>query len=832
MIIYLLDYKQYGDRLARKFDTIAEYESGGYVLASWNDIQFNKNDGVVAKQILNTEIDCSYLIVADDDNTILSRWYITDSNWIRKGQRQLTLYRDLLADFQDIVKSSTCKINRAILEYNDPLIFNSEGINVNQIKTSETLLKDSTKVPWLVAYVDKGTDLKLGGTNVKTIYDASGNVASFTGLPYYQLINFDPHSHPVGYSVATSYGQRPDTKYLDVYTNKPSYPVDNNATIYKYSYRVRDDNVVGINPQLLNELWDFSNTINVCYCDSTKTVRPNDYKPYAPWDQVSDGGNLTPASPANLGISNIPGLETTINMVLGENNIIALNDEKIRQLEEIYDNPDIIYECAWMDLSDNNKLIPQYVQYKVVKKEQTLSFPLKPTGVGQYAQSLYNSIKQVLGTDPQRRTENTTRTNINNYPSITAKVIRYSLTATKVEIPTENAASSRAQNANGLYDMFCTPYADTSMTTFSDGTITLNKNTTLLYYQSLAENNKDAVYDIQILPYCPVDNYRNTLIATGYQISTFNNQKIPMLNIPSDSTTFNISFSDPMTTNNKTRKQRIITDFYRLCDPGYNGIFEFNGEKNNGISYFNVDMTLKPFSPFIHLNPDFGGLYGQDFNDARGLICGSNFSISTISNRFAEYEMNNKNWQQMFNRQIQNLEFTQSQERTQGLFGAIAGTIQGAAAGAGTGAMVGGVQGAVIGGVAGGVVSGIGGFADYSMLESRQTEQRNYMKDMHNYQIDNIKALPNALTRVSTMNSIYKYFPFLEYYTCTEREKTAVNNYINWYSMTVNAIGTVNDYIKNSETFISATPLRTLLTGEDSHVDNVLAAEMEKGFFI
>lgn len=844
MIVYLLDFKQYGDRLAKKFDTIDEYDS--YILQSYDKIEFNKNDGIIAKQILNTDTQANYFIVCDDEDNILSRWYVTEAKWIRNNQSQYVLYRDLLADYQDIVKNSTCKINRAMLEYNDPLIFNSEGITVNQIKKSETLLKDNTGVPWLVAYVDPTKDLTYKNSNVvdlgqgdSTIHISSsgavhgGGGGSFgdteylgaNSLPLNDLIQFDGYNQPTGYSITQNASVVPTNKYLNIYTNKASYPVDTTKTVYKYTFRVNSESTVPNNPQLLNQYWTFSNTINVCECNQSTTPKPNDYKPIAPFDQVSTSN---PEAPANLGIYDILDLNGLCNNILYENDYIDLNAQLKDVVEDVKNNPQRVYKYYHYV---NGKPEPQYMRYEITKKNIENSYIINSVQ-GTAASSLWQNIYIELALDPNRRTEATHYSGtINNYPMLVSRAEAYQITAIKVEPDTMNKVSGRLHSANGLYDMFCTPYATQTITTQSDGNVSLNKDTTLKFYQQLARFNNDAVYDIQILPYCPIDQYRSELIAKNYQTALFDSSLIPMLNIDKDSTTFNISFSDPMTTNNRTRKQRIITDFYRLCDPGYNGVFEFNSEKNNGISYFNVDMTLKPFSPFIHVNPNFGGLYGQDFNDARGLICGSNFSITTISNRFAEYEMNNKNWQQMFNRQVQNLEFTQKQERIQTYANAVIGTAQGAITGASGGAMIGGGFGAAVGGIAGGVLSGIGGAVDEALMYDRQREQMNYMKDMHYYQIDNIRALPDSLTRVTTMNNIYKYFPFLEYYSCTDAEKTVVNNWINWYSMTVNAIGTVNSYIRQTETFISATPLRSLLA-DDSHVDNALQREMEAGFFI
>ena len=47
---------------------------------------------------------------------------------------------------------------------------------------------------------------------------------------------------------------------------------------------------------------------------------------------------------------------------------------------------------------------------------------------------------------------------------------------------------------------------------------------------------------------------------------------------------------------------------------------------NQGIDSFDIECTYKPYNPYIHISPNYKGLYGKDFDDIRGLICGGDFS--------------------------------------------------------------------------------------------------------------------------------------------------------------------------------------------------------------
>ena len=263
---------------------------------------------------------------------------------------------------------------------------------------------------------------------------------------------------------------------------------------------------------------------------------------------------------------------------------------------------------------------------------------------------------------------------------------------------------------------------------------------------------------------------------------------------------------------------------YRLVSPNYNGQFEFNVAMNGGMTKFNVDCTYKPYSPYIHINPDFGLLYGSDFNDARGLICGGDFSLPQVSNAWANYQLQNKNYQAMFDRQIQNME-------TQYKYQNLSQLINGGMSAVGTGLATGVLAGGVFGGIS--ALASVGGLAtDYYFNRQLQNEALDYTKDLFGYQLGNIQALPDSLTKVTAFNSNNKIFPILEYYTCTETERQAFENKIKWNGMTVMRIGTIAEFIKQEETYIKGKMIRIIGVDEPTNVLNEIANEINKGVFI
>ena len=64
-----------------------------------------------------------------------------------------------------------------------------------------------------------------------------------------------------------------------------------------------------------------------------------------------------------------------------------------------------------------------------------------------------------------------------------------------------------------------------------------------------------------------------------------------------------------------------------------------------------------------------------------------------------------------------------------------------------------GPLGAGIGAAAGGVASLVGGIIDYRMMGERQREEKSYAYDTFQYQLGNIKALPQSVTKITAITA-------------------------------------------------------------------------------
>ena len=280
-------------------------------------------------------------------------------------------------------------------------------------------------------------------------------------------------------------------------------------------------------------------------------------------------------------------------------------------------------------------------------------------------------------------------------------------------------------------------------------------------------------------------------------------------------------------------KVKSQTELVRLVSPNYSNFFDINVQYNKGINYFNIDCFYKPYQPYIHVNPDFNGLYGKDFDDVRGLICGGDFSIALTNDAWSTYQLNNKNYQAMFDRNMQSLELNNRVQKINDVASAIAGSFQGATSGAMFGAVSGGgTVGAIAGAVVGLGASAIGGAADVQNNEILRNEAMSNQRDQFGYQLKNIQALPQGLMKTSSLNNNNKLYPFLEHYTSTAEEKHALENKITYNGMTIMRVGTPSEFIQEeSGTYIKGRLIRTTIK-DDSHLISQVNAELNQGVYL
>ena len=804
---FLERFNNYFNRKLIKYDVLEDYQSNSQSSIIPTDdsgrmlpFDFNPNDNITTEIICNDlPFDPDYFLLLDADENIVSRWFVLEQKRNRKGQWLYFLRRDVLADSYEELNTVPIYVERGIIkDFESPLLLNNEDLRVNQIKKKEILLKDKTNCPWLVLYLKKGV---LGNATIGP--DNNGKITINVPINN-EVYIYEELTTPI---TAWQYYQYATTPY---------------KVARQYIFQVTYDQGLG------GHIYSVENSNN----NNINSVGGYNYHTGLSVPALFYNGPTVAQQKTALNASFIPNLstlKTATNTAFGYNGsdpLTAYNGKIIKDSQGKYFK-------VTVSISSSN----------LTSKITTAQTALK-TLMNNYWNNAFS------------------RTDTANDKAFQVQVRFDSMIITLEELTNLQtvvdlgAYLGKGTKDSALFDAICLPYGNLEM--FIGTEVSVDTHATaersLAIMNSLATAlTSENVLDLQILPYCPCQNLVNDDYITeggiyvpeddaGETIQAIYNLDITdfllvchSMNITLDiQQTVNITISDDVP---ETYKTKYINDcsMIRLCSPNYNGLFEMNLAKNGGqITSFNVDMTLRPFNPYIHVNPDFNYLYGQDFNDVRGLVCNGDFSLGIINDAWNVYEIQNKNYQAIFDRQIQNMEVNNAINMNEALWGAFAGTV----AGTGTGAIAGGVAtkspyGAIAGAVIGGFTSGIGGVLDIENLQKRQDEARSYAVDNYNLQLGNIRALPNSITKTSALTYNNKLFPFVEIYECSEVEKQAYFKKIKYNGMSVRIIDEITNYLsEDSSNYFRGRLIRMTNISEDNHYVETINEELMKGVYI
>lgn len=795
MTLYLYNFNNYFNRLLDVRDSLSDY-ADYFIKATSSGVNFNPNDGVNTSIVLNIADDeiPNYIICVPDGTTdIHSRWYVMDANRTTGNQYRVNLMRDVLADYYDEVYNSIAFIQKGMLPMSSPFIYNSEGMSLNQIKKDEIPLYDSSLCPWIVAYLSTNkptNEVKWLPTNVK----ADITVDKLENWDYTANNDYNIYQDGTGAYHAWAYNS-------------------NVHTIYEFSWNNKD-------PQqcILNN---------------------NDYGVSSKYQLSGHNTSLS----VNVGMGSIG-----LTLIDGVNNLIAnttsSTDNKIKSWYSSNLTGSGLLENVGKTIKDTStgKVYRIGVSYGNI---ETVSTDIA-TGSSPYneLQGIVDNVSEISGTG-----------NNDSY-TITYKVQKIRPVFTEVEqgdaISIPFSDSGKALK-DAPYYMVAMPVGGSVKYNLIDKPFISEPDVVYGLAQQMGRVLGSELYDIQLLPYCPIpsitplhwvdlrglENNVDYVLIKDEQ----GNYKSVMLYCTESS----FSTTAYLTVEQRTKIKSIVyqsydfkvqneCDKWRLCAPGYTNTYDFSMAKNGGFKDFNIQCTYKPFNPLIAINPVYGGLYGQTFNkEQRGLILSGDFSMPRITDAWIQYQLNNKNYEDIFNRQMINMDIQQGIQRTEAIAGMVAGSLQGGASGAMMGSVIGGGIGMGVGAAVGTIASAGAGIADYKNMQKLQKEQKSYATDMYNYNLGNIKATPNTLTKTSAFTILNKLVPFLEYYTCTDDEKEAFINKLSYNGMSIGVIGQVGTYINNSynnHKYIQGTIINIDLPNEETHMANTINDELMKGIRI
>ena len=853
-----LKYNNYYNRLFKREQTLAAYReyrilapNGAY--SEYTQVNFDPRDGVNTELNVNWFGDeADYLVISEDGTSISSRWFIIDQNRNLKGQKHCTLRRDLLVDYWNNIKEAPIFVEKGFCKENDSAIFNSEDITVNQIKKSQTPLYDKTGCPWVVVYYQ---NKMLADGDVTITWDSK---------PIADITLNTPISQWDYYKYTTSY----------------SYLFPNASDVHwKQTLQLQFSNAPGANARdvILTPENSQGNNANVAVLDNatgnfTESIVV-DYKKLDgegsyPSKEIAQLYMQNLAHYASIGTNKINFMSTALTFS-NKNPLTVAETSNFKALESkvIKDSTGKFYKVSF-DIED-------YEDYNYIGSGTWVS-----TKLGEAANSAvtYMNTEVIPGSNMYLRNSGSA------FWKLEIKWQRAKIILTEVQSGSFKTTIPKNINItqDAPYNIMALPYSDTFKFGLTNP-VTASKQLALDFATSITAEKGAFIYDIQLVPYAGLssimykDNSNNMIgnitDTKGFQyIKTSADSNIGVIiNLSYANFQDYLDTSIAIAPTSYSKKFVDATTKVRLCSPNFASIFEYSPARANSIvtiekeigiiinpdgtstkeyeyidNYsagpFNIYCTLKPYTPFIQIQPQFSGLYGQNFIDGRGLICSGDFSLATLSDAWTTYTNNNKNYLNAFNRQIDNMEFNNKLQRISAGVNLGVGT----AAGAIGGLMSGNVGGAILGGVAG-LARGLTGIGT---TIAGQREALDYAKDQFGYNLGNIQAQPQTLAKVSAFNINNLGAPLVEVYDCTNEEKIAFINKIVYNGMTIMRVDLLSNFInswttKNPNVFTQATTTKTYSQpyikgklirldslNEDFHLVNEIANELNQGVFI
>lgn len=792
MVLLFCQFNNYFNRIVRKYDTVAEYINSPYWKKPTSigpsmymkDINFKPNDDVETYHDANwfNSWMPDYLLVINDfaageTPVINSRWFVKESKRLRGNQYRFQLRRDIIVDNYEGFLNSVALIQKGKpMSIDDISIYNQENFESNEIKIQESYIKDNSTTAWIVGY-----------------YETVGGASNFS-IP----------------------ATKPDITY-------------NSISAWEY---YDNSNLGQNNPynfvQNFNLEWYFQTNVDGYEQGSAKIKTDSDtYK------------TVTPKA-------------YPIGVVLGANikNIakFIVNSKEVfkttffTNFSDYHQNPAKIYAYEGKIIYDSTAQKYYKVRAQYTYEDVTIS----PT----YNSTFENSVNTIIKTQFGSQVVFPTGGAVAN-TKIPLSVMKVSFILDDITDDVATLTGKISDTSNKLedapYKMFAIPY---SITKIRDE----NKINPNLEFNSLdssitmqipsilaADTTNILLHDVQLLPYCPIPgqiikysnitnvgmHYEGLQVDEDYNLIYKGTEEVGIIFYPRKSsfqlTTPSISALtvDP-TMDVETFKVTNQLQKIRFVSPNYSSSFEFKKTYNRNSIACIISATYKPYCPYINIKPNIiGGLYGRDYKDEFGLILQGDFSVPLMNSEWKQYQLNNKNYLNAFNRSIESLDIQQKFAKIRDIASAASGTVQSGA----SGYMVGGAAGAVYGAIIGGSL----GAADVRIENQLRAEEKNVAIDQFNYNIQNVKARPHTIAKVSSFDINNKIWPIIEVYNATDWENETFKRMLKFNGYTIDRLALISDYFDNS-TFIKGLIVKCEVTG-DTHIINAIYEEFAKGVY-
>ena len=242
-------------------------------------------------------------------------------------------------------------------------------------------------------------------------------------------------------------------------------------------------------------------------------------------------------------------------------------------------------------------------------------------------------------------------------------------------------------------------------------------------------------------------------------------------------------------------------DTIKIVSPSRASQYLFRPYNNGGIMEFRTKITLRPYNTIIYVRPSTKGLLMYDYDDKDCLIISEDFSLTAVTSEWTNYIYNNRNYNDVFERQIQGREFARTWERkieeaqkksdewtSRNISAQKASTYTGNLP--------------IISSVAGAIGTA---FQDQTYLQmaqiDRQYNEATYQegiqlsRDLFEMQLENIQSQPIVPSKISTLDAKLLPGVYLEYYSSNPSELQAINDFYKFNGNRIDAYGTFSQYL-------------------------------------
>lgn len=311
---------------------------------------------------------------------------------------------------------------------------------------------------------------------------------------------------------------------------------------------------------------------------------------------------------------------------------------------------------------------------------------------------------------------------------------------------------------------------------------------TLMLAQTNAINSATdtgKILDVQFLPF--------SIATTTNENFKINDTPIKAMFLDADDLEFSTDMAD-LTNINKE------CDTIKIVSPSRASQYLFRPYNNDGIMEFKTKITLRPYNTIIYVRPSTKGLLMYDYDDKDCLIISEDFSLTAVTSEWTNYVYNNRNYNDVFERQIQGREFERTWERkiedaqkksdewtSRNISAQKASTYTGNLP--------------IISSVAGAIGTA---FQDQTYLQMAQIDRQynealyqegiQISRDLFNLQLENIQSQPLVPSKITTLDAKLLPGVYLEYYSTNPTELQAINDFYRFNGNRIDAYGTFNQY--------------------------------------